>query len=56
MWNKEIAEIYTWNTYTRAVMNGGPPSIQPTKYSDTWKLQNNTVSITPYAEIHSQEC
>jgi hypothetical protein len=37
-------------------MNGGPPSIQPTENSDALKLQNNTVSITSYAEIHSQKC
>ena len=39
----------------KANMNRGPPFISSTENSDALKLQNNTVSITLYAEIHSQK-
>ena len=37
-------------------MNRGPLFIQPQENSEIWKLQNNTMSIPPFAKVYKTEC
>ena len=42
--------------FTEANMNRGPLLIQPQEDLRNWKLQNNTISIAPFAQIYKREC